>query len=61
MRKCSHCNETMMEGYCIESGMAYYCTDECLESNMTREEFEDLWDDGEGDSHWTTWYDEEDE
>lgn len=50
----------MHEGYCIEGGFAYYCSDECLEANMTREEFEELYEDG-GDTYWTEWYDEEDE
>ena len=36
--------------------MEYYCSDECLEKNMTREEFEELYDGGEGDSYWTEWY-----
>jgi hypothetical protein len=55
-RICTECGCEMEEGYCIEGGMEYYCSDECLEKNMTREEFEELYDGGEGDSYWTQWY-----
>lgn len=54
-RQCSHCKKYMMDGYCIEGGDEYYCNDECLESNMTREEFDALYNEGEGDSYWTEW------
>jgi hypothetical protein len=55
LRQCSECGDGMNEGYCIEGGLAYYCTDECLEKNMTREDFLNLYDDGEGDSYYTEW------
>jgi hypothetical protein len=48
----------MLEGYCIEGGFEYYCSKECLLKEMTWEEFLELYDDGEGDSYWTEWYDE---
>ncbi|AIW03171.1 hypothetical protein CPT_Mater236 [Bacillus phage Mater] len=55
-RVCDTCEELMEEGYCIESGVAYYCSLECMEKDgMTEEEFLELYDDGEGDSYWTTW------
>lgn len=55
-RVCDQCQEIFSEGYCIEGGMAYYCTKECmLASGMTWEEFLELYDDGEGDSYWTQW------
>lgn len=60
-RICSHCGKEMQEGYCIEGGMDYYCSDECLESEISREEYEKLYDNGDGDSYWTDWYGEEDE
>lgn len=55
IRQCSSCNKLMVEGYVIENGEEYYCCDKCLESNMTREEFEELYNDGEGDSYFTQW------
>lgn len=54
-RICSECKEKMVEGYVIENGFSYYCSDECLERNMTRAEFLALYADGEGDSYWTSW------
>ena len=56
VRQCSVCGNLMYEGYCIEGGVSYYCTDECMsEDGMTREEFEELYADGDGDSYWTSW------
>lgn len=54
-RTCSECNKEMNEGYCIENGFEYYCSDECLHEHYTDEEFEELYDDGNGDSYWTEW------
>lgn len=54
-RVCSHCGKVMQEGYCIENGMAYYCSDECLKAEMTWEEYEELYNDGDGDSYYTDW------
>lgn len=59
MRTCSVCGKKMDEGFCIDGGMAYYCTEECLYTVMTPEEWDELYDDGEGSSYWTEW-DEDD-
>lgn len=56
-RICSECGKVMIEGYCIDNGAEYYCSDECLHKNMTQEEFDALYNDGRGDSYWTTWID----
>ena len=57
IRVCSECGKPMYEGYCIENGAEYYCSDECLHKNLTEEEYERLYDDGRGDSYWTSWLD----
>lgn len=54
-RYCNECGKEMNEGYCIENGLEYYCSQECLYKNMTEEEFLKLYDDGNGDSYWTEW------
>lgn len=54
VRKCSECGKEMTLGYCIESGMEYYCSDECLHKHYTEEEWQDMYEDG-GDSYWTNW------
>lgn len=59
-RECTACGAGMNEGYCIEGGIEYYCSDACLHTEMTHEEFIELYNDGEGDSYWTTWYEDPD-
>lgn len=60
-RKCSHCGKEMTSGYCIEGGMEYYCSDDCLHAHMTQEEFLELYANGDGDSYYTEWEDDDDE
>lgn len=66
-RTCSECGKGMNEGYCIEGGIEYYCSDACLHKHMTHAEYLELYADGEGDSYWTDWsedpdnFDDEDE
>jgi len=57
-RKCSECGKGMNEGYVIDGGSEYYCSDECLHKHMTEAEFDELYADGEGDTYWTEWEDE---
>jgi len=60
-RKCNACGKGMNEGYCVENGMEYYCSDECLHTEITPEEWLELYNDGEGDSYWTDWSEDPDE
>ena len=59
-RKCNHCGKLFDEGYCIEGGQEYYCSKECLSTKYTDKEFEELYDDGNGDSYYTCWECQED-
>lgn len=52
-RICDECNYKMEDGFVIEGGTFYYCTEECRRRNMTDEEYFELYDDGEGDTYWT--------
>lgn len=54
-RECTACSAGMNEGYCIEGGIEYYCSDACLYTEMTPAEWDELYNDGEGDSYWTDW------
>ena len=54
LRSCSECGKRMNSGYVIENGYRYYCSDSCLEKNMSMEDYLELYD-GEGDSYWTEW------
>lgn len=53
-RRCDACNVEMDEGYCIDQGSEYYCSDECLHTKYTPKEWEEMYTDG-GDSYWTQW------
>jgi hypothetical protein len=44
----------MSEGYVIEGGEEYYCSDECLHTRYSPEEWSEMYSD-EGDSYWTEW------
>ena len=57
IRMCSECGKPMTEGFCIEDGAEYYCSEECLHKNLTEEEYENLYDDGRGNSYYTSWVD----
>lgn len=54
-RTCSDCGKGMNEGYVINGGCEHYCSDDCLHKHISADEFEDLYDDGDGDSYWTEW------
>lgn len=56
VRVCTSCLKIMIEGYVIEGGMDYYCSDKCLEYDMTLEEFEQSYGDGDTESYWTEWF-----
>jgi len=65
-RTCDECGKGMNEGYCIDGGMAYYCSDECLHKNFTPEEWEEMCSDDDdalepSESYWTTWDEDPDE
>ena len=55
MRVCSECGKPMRSGYIIADGYQYFCSDECLYKNYSESEYLDMYDDGNGDSFWTTW------
>lgn len=55
MRKCTNCGKKMSSGYCVNGGEQYFCSDSCLQTQYTREEFLELYDEGNGDSYWTEW------
>ena len=59
-RKCSECGRGMNEGYVIGGGCEHYCSDYCLHKHVTHEEFLELYDDGDGDSYYTEWEDQND-
>ena len=44
MRICSKCGKHLIsEGFVIEGGYSYYCSEECLYQDMTKDEWEELY------------------
>jgi len=56
-RKCDHCSKGMDDGYTVNEGEEYYCSNECLHKYYTEDEWADMHDNGDGDSYWTEWDD----
>ena len=54
-RICNECGRPMIEGYVID-GRDTYCSEECMHKHCSDEEFYELYDDGNGDTYWTSWY-----
>lgn len=38
-RRCTNCGKLMQKGYCVDAGEAYYCCDDCLGTEYTKEEW----------------------
>lgn len=56
-RICDECGIVLYEGYCIENGLRYFCSDACLHKNYTKKEFKEMYANGDGDSYFTSWVD----
>ena len=56
-RICEECGKPMIEGYVVD-GRDVYCSEECLHKNLSTEAFRELCNDGEGDTYYTTWYED---
>ena len=53
IRVCDACGKKMNEGYCIDDGLEYFCSDECLHSAFTVEEYSQAYE--EDRAYWTQW------
>lgn len=47
----------MNEGYIIWDGSYYFCSDDCLHTKFTQEEYLEMYNNGDNDTFWTDWYD----
>ena len=54
-RRCSACGNLMREGYCVDAGEEYYCSDNCLHTEFTDEEWDELCEEND-ESYYTEWY-----
>lgn len=58
-RKCDECGCGMNDGFVVDGGCEYYCSEECLHEHYTEAEWEDMYNEGDGDSYWTDWMDDQ--
>lgn len=56
-RICSKCKKGMNEGYCINDGEEYYCSDDCLHKHITPDEYDEMYKNDC--AYWTEWDKEE--
>lgn len=56
-RICDECGKPMIEGYLVD-GCDTYCSDDCLHQHLTDEEYQALYNDCDGDTYWTNWYED---
>ena len=54
-RRCSECGKLMREGFCADMGSAYYCSDNCLHSDFTEDEWAEECETNDQ-SYYTEWY-----
>ena len=47
----------MSQGFVIEGGNEYYCSEKCLYKTYSPEKYKAMYDDGEGESYWTEFED----
>lgn len=50
-RNCTNCNREMTEGYVIDGGEEYYCSDKCLHEEFTEKEYKELYEQEQ--AYWT--------
>jgi hypothetical protein len=58
-RKCDKCGKGMNDGF-VSNGTEYYCSNECLCTEYTKEEWLENAADEDNDSYWTEWDDSSD-
>ena len=56
LRICNACHKPMIEGFCIDDGREHYCSEECLHTTYSDEEYEAMSNDENGNSYWTVWW-----
>lgn len=57
-RVCSECGRLMVDGYVVNDGEEYFCSDKCAHKRYTPEEFESMLptpDNEDSAAYWTSW------
>jgi hypothetical protein len=60
-RVCSHCGKGMNSGFMVDNGEQYFCSEPCLHTEYTAKEWLELYDDGQSESFWTEWFQEDED
>lgn len=55
-RICEVCGEPMLEGFLVD-GADHYCSEKCLHTFMTEDEYMQEYEEYDSDTFWTTWFD----
>ena len=55
-RMCDACGEPMLDGFLVD-GANHYCSEECLHTVLTDEEYMERYEELGSDTFWTTWWD----
>lgn len=55
-RICDACGEPMLDGFVVQ-GANHYCSEDCLHTVMTEEEYMKEHEECDSDTFWTTWFD----
>lgn len=58
MRFCDVCGRPMRDGFVVNDGDRYYCSEGCLHEDYTEEEYKEMY--SQGYAYWTEWEDEDD-
>lgn len=53
---CSECGKVHDEGFCVNGGDEYYCSEECLHKHYSKEEWEEMYEEDEYNNYWTQWW-----
>jgi hypothetical protein len=58
-RQCDECGLGMNSGHVISGGDQYYCSETCLHKHYTEEQYLEMHGNGEDDTYYTEWEDED--
>lgn len=56
-RVCDECDSIATEGFVVADGEYIYCSEICLHKHISPSEWLEMYDDGDGNSYWTQWWD----
>ena len=56
-RICEECGQPMIEGFVVD-GCNTYCSEGCLYKHISEEDYREAYNNGDGDTYWTTWYED---